>query len=225
MTTPSVGWGVGTRRPARYSGSISRSSVPPSAESPSCSDGRRVLGADGQAATGDHVAGVHARVHAHQAHPGLRVARAPAPTGWAPRRESAAAGWRARSRSRGWAPPAPPEGGSSRRPSPPPRPASARAAPRRRAACAASAAGGRSVPRASASSFTGEYDTACPRPRGLSGCVTTARTSPSSQHARRLSTAKVGVPMKTMRGGGLMGARYPTPPRVLAGEHGSGRAY
>ena len=54
------------------------------------------------------------------------------------------------------------------------------------------------MPRASASSLTGGAVSTCLRPCGLSGWVYTAHTScPASSNARRLGTAKSGVPINT----------------------------
>ena len=55
---------------------------------------------------------------------------------------------------------------------------------------------------AAAHAFTGETVYFCPRPRGRSGCVTTAMTSARSLRSARaasVGTAKEGVPIKTTR--------------------------
>src|SRR5579864_1772884 len=55
------------------------------------------------------------------------------------------------------------------------------------------------MPASSAASFTGELAVFLPRPRGRSGCVTTAATwkHESASKARREGTAKAGVPQNT----------------------------
>src|SRR5208282_4387381 len=57
------------------------------------------------------------------------------------------------------------------------------------------------MPAAVAASFTGELAVSCPRPRGRSGCVTTATTWKSGCAIKccRDGTAKTGVPQKTIR--------------------------
>ena len=54
--------------------------------------------------------------------------------------------------------------------------------------------------------FTGDGVSFCPRPRFLSGCVTTPTTSLISASRARHGTAKSGVPIKTVR------SRFMIPP-------------
>src|SRR5580704_9794001 len=55
-------------------------------------------------------------------------------------------------------------------------------------------------PASSAAPLTGEFDISCPRPRGRSGCVTTASTLKSgcATRWRKVGSAKAGVPQKTI---------------------------
>src|SRR5581483_1172389 len=56
------------------------------------------------------------------------------------------------------------------------------------------------MPKRSAHSFTGDAASCCPRPRGRSGCVTTAATScPAATICSKVGTAKAGMPRKTRR--------------------------
>src|SRR6201987_5130981 len=59
------------------------------------------------------------------------------------------------------------------------------------------------MPASSAASFTGELAVFLPRPRGRSGCVTTAATwkYESASNVRREGTAKAGVPQNTSLSG------------------------
>src|SRR4029077_4934886 len=52
-----------------------------------------------------------------------------------------------------------------------------------------------------ATSFTGEKETSCPRPRGRSGCVITPTISKSfcARRCFSVGTANDGVPQKTIR--------------------------
>src|SRR5262245_2121608 len=57
------------------------------------------------------------------------------------------------------------------------------------------------MPAAMAASLITELETACPRPRGRSGCVTTASTVKSGweMRSRRVGRPNSGVPQKTIR--------------------------
>src|ERR1035441_8630207 len=74
-------------------------------------------------------------------------------------------------------------------------------------------------PRRNAACFTGGGAGVWPRPRGRSGCVTTARTSwPASTTRSSVGTAKAGVPRKTSRMGPISFAFSITDIRTNRGE-------